>query len=309
MEIKTTFFLTSCAHTHHCSLYLMPYRRRKSYVPDSIPPKEIVRKFKVALKPVELYSRYRDSDGVTVMPDGRRLNGFCSFPNTPVHGSSKHLSATSGSQPNGLDFWMGTAGFNRGFVSYYKSKATINYFGTNFDSLDFMSWLDTTSVSLRPLPSYGSTASMTPATITPTTADLTPWQFRTVPGVISKSVKNANIANQTTTLRRRVNMLKTLGLDSIDDAFQEGANADLYTFSLSGAGNFEMREWYAVADRYKDQFISQRGVTTPGHLAKEYVGPDGTTDPFIQNQVPRIQLTITYWIHMRSTQSKLLYVD
>lgn len=270
-------------------------RRRKSYVPDSIPPKEIVRKFTVALSPIILYSR---NGGTSV---GGEF-GFCTYPNSPIDGSSLHAANQPGAHAVGWDHWTRVCGYSQGFVSYYKSKATLQYYGDSHKSLDLLSWLDDPLEPLRPIAVNGALA--------PDSMVRKPWLFKQFPTVIARKVTNPVERTTGIYIKRKINSLKYLGLSSVDEAFQgdptvAGSNAARYTFQCAAGPTYRLpthliRERYGLGLRLSDKFLIAPGLTAAGN--EELHAGTGSDFPYLQ-------VTLTFYVHLRNPLSTVEYVD
>lgn len=160
-------------------------RRRAPRIPYAIPPREVVRKFSLVLPARQLGTATATQDYVQI--------------NNPIRPAPWLTLYAAGTQPAGLDFWIGdstsSGPYQSGIVTYAKAKHTI--WRTSATPFALLSWRDNSTT--------GTTASL-------------PNVQADRPGTILK-VFNDNTEIKPYTLSRTTNCLKILGYDSPGDAF------------------------------------------------------------------------------------------
>lgn len=169
-----------------------PIRRRRyvSKIPYAIPPRQVVRKFSLVLpaRPV----------GISASPNNDLIQV-----NNPIRPAPWLAAYAAGTQPVGLDFWIGnsttTGPYQSGVVTYAKTHHTI--WSTTSTPFIVVNWVDNS--------------------LTGTTA-ATPSLQMSRPGT-KHVIVNDSTDLKPVTIKNRIDTLKIFQLDSPGDAF-ESAN-------------------------------------------------------------------------------------
>lgn len=205
------------------------YRRRirRRRIPYAIPPQEIVRKFALVLPA----RRINDAGQVHYL----QLNH-------PVKPNPSLGTYVSGTQPAGLDFWIGNSSvdgpYQSGVVTWVKVHHTI--WSTDSNSHIIVNYVD------------NSTTYTTPTT---------PNIAQTRPGTKSVIINN-NDDQKPVVFKRRVDLLREYGLTSVGDAF-ESANylfarttaPTTFVYDVLKAGDALTNTWHNYAQDASPLFV------------------------------------------------------
>lgn len=211
-------------------------RRRR--IPYAIPPREVVRKFSLVLPARQIGTASNDFHRVAV--------------NNPIRPASWTTLYSAGSQPAGLDFWLGnstTPGpYQSAVVTYAKTKHTV--------------WR-TASTAFGLLHFYDNSVTGTFAT--------SPSIHSSRPGVRSVII-NDNTDQKPITLKRKIDTLRVMQLDTAGDAFNTGN----YLFARTTQPSFFVYDWVVPYNVSANTYLTT------------------ATDLYCVTK-------ITFWIHMRLT--------
>lgn len=159
-------------------------RRRAPRIPYAIPPREVVRKFSVVLKPESL--------GAT------GLEWHLNDPTWPYRIATTR--GTAGTQPPGLDYWLGTTTttgpYSTALVTWCKVKHTC--FTAQSSPRIWHNYIDTTGVTFTPA---------------------SPAQLNSRSGTLMHVSNNGDDTEKPFTFKRKINCLKFYDLQDSDAAW------------------------------------------------------------------------------------------